>query len=437
MTSLEDILKEAAKKTEMKIGSAEDILEKVQAYPTGNIAVDSLTGVGGFPVGRLVELYGFQSSGKSTSGLQCASLLQKQILSGGNSDPKKGPIIRPDFVIPYFDYEYALDIDYCKALGIDTKHPSFMVIHPTCLEEGANFAKKLIDTGRVPLFIWDSVAKASPQAKLDEAVEKSLPALSARLYSVFLSTIVESMHRNNCTGLFINHAMEAISMGGPAGYGPPQITTPGGRALKYYASLRLEYKVIGSTKSKFIDPVTLEEKEQIQASNIRVKGIKNKVGAPNREVVVRVRYGKGFDNFWTALKILIDHGHIKAGAGYFYFHELPMLIHPDMERATTGMKRPFVRGEQAIFQFADARPDWREKVIKIAAHIVSKYQVPEIEDKHTEETDEGLLVDTGTGEIISENEIQKVISFIPQPIEELVPDPVKDAVMADLFSEQD
>ncbi len=404
-SSIDDVLKEAAKKTEMKIGSANSILEKVQAYSTGNIAIDSITGVGGFPVGRLCELYGFASAGKTTSALQCISLLQKVILAGGNSNSAKGAIVYPDDVNVYFDYEYALDLDYCESLGIDTSHRSFLVIHPTCLEDGANLAKKLIETGGVRTIAWDSVAGAAPQAKLDNDVEKSLPALAARQYSVFMSSIVEPLHRQNTTALFINHAMEAISMGGPAGYGPPPITTPGGRALKYYASLRLEYKVIGSKKSKFRDPITLEEKEQIQASDVRVKAVKNKVGAPNREAVVRVRYGKGFDNFWTALNILIAHKHIKTATGYYYFHDAVPLIHPDMEVSATGMKRPYVRSEQGILEFADTHLDWRAKVIKLAEIVIKQYKieaVPVESESEEVETEIGIEeVNTSTGLITS------------------------------------
>lgn len=356
----------------------------------------------------------------TTSALQCIAELQKQIIAGGN-----GSTVKADDVIAYFDYEYALDLDYCKALGINAEHSSLLIIHPTCLEDGANLAKKLIETGRIRLLIWDSVAGAAPQAKLDNDVEKSLPALAARQYAVFLSSIVEPLHRNGTAAIFINHAMEAINMGGPAGYGPPQITTPGGRALKYYASLRLEFKVIGSTKSKFLDPITLEEKEQIQASNVRVKGVKNKVGSPNREAVVRVRYGKGFDNFWTALQILVAHGKIKTAAGYFYFHDVPNLVHDDMERAVTGMKRPFVRGEQNIFQFADERPDWRSKVIAFAELVVSQNKTLLIENE------DSYSVDTDTG-LITEDEPENVVNFIPTPLEDLQPE-VK-SVMDDLFS---
>lgn len=442
LSSLDDILKEAAKKTDMKIGTASEILEKTQAYSTGNIAIDSLTGVGGFPVGRSIELYGFQSSGKTSAALMAVVLLQQKILTGGNSDPKRGPLVSPDMVIPYLDYEYALDLDYCASLGIEVEHPSFRVIHPSCLEDGANLVKKIIETGKVPMFVWDSIAGASPQAKLDAEVEKSLPALAARQYAVFMSSIVEPLYRNRCTALLINHAMEAISMGGPAGYGPPQITTPGGRALKYYASMRLEFKVIGSQKSKYVDPITLETKDTIQAKNIRVRGIKNKVGSPDREVLVRVRYGRGFDNFWTALQILIAYGKIKKSGGYYYFHDVPDLVHPDMERAATGMKRPYIQSEQAALEFADERSDWRQKVIGVAEAVIKSNK--EILDKivpvtlEEESTTGPVEVDPRTGLVVSgsvariEDEEEDLDSV---PLADPNSDPASAAVLAELLAD--
>lgn len=804
MPTVDEVIKNALKKYDLPIGPLGSIAEDVQAYSTGNLAIDHLTGVGGLPAGRSIEMYGTQSCGKTTLAIQTCVTLQRIIKAGGNSDPTAGPIVGPDDKIGYFDFEHAMDPVYVAALGLDTKHPSFLFCQPTTLEQGANVARALVETGDLRLMVWDSIPGAIPSSKseaeigksqplhalvltpvgwrkmgelqvgdavvdpygeystvtritqqgtkqtyrvtfedgrsaessedhlweilnpnakrdgkatltlsLREIIERrdrlqkrvhvplvivpykgmkrsypvdpyvlglmlgdgcmvmktpmfttmdaeliesisarlpanieavlnqgtldntaksyyfsmtyiaepfcgncegdeklvgrglcqkcwraaknegrlefypadgrvenpfraalkragvwgktahgkrvpetyldgesydrlavlqglldtdghvtangvvefcsvspgladdvaylvrslggrarvstkgtthsdaylvhivlptrivpfrlarkkaraeqrrgdgtaglaissiepvrtpefhqciavsarsklyvtddfvvthnSLPAVAAKLYADFISALNEPLHRNNCTAIYINHLAEVMGMSGGQRPGmPPLTTTPGGRALKFYASVRIEFRPLGSVKEKYIDPLTKEEIEQITATNVKVKIVKNKVGPPQRQALVRVRWGKGFDNFWTALQILIAHKKVVYSSGYFYFEKSPELVHIDMARQTTGTKRPYVRTEVALFAFAEQRPEWRDQAIASAAAIL----VAEQDDISAEPVDllveevtaagETVQVDPATGEIITEEELQELTNFIPK-----------------------
>jgi recombination protein RecA len=428
--SFDDVIREAERKYDLRVSTLADIAEDVSAYSTGNLAIDHLTGVGGVPVGRSIEMYGPPSCGKTTTAVQTCVTLQRIIKDGGNIDPALGPLVTPDSKIVYFDYEHATDPNYLTALGLDIEHPSFRFAQPSTLEQGANVARALVETGEARLIVWDSIAAAVPSPKAEAEIGKSLPAVAAKLYADFLSSLNEPLHRNNCTAIFVNHLAEAMTMGQRPGM-PPLTTTPGGRALKFYASVRLEFKQQGSVKEKYIDPLTKEEIEQVTATNVRVKVVKNKVGPPFRQALVRVRWGKGFDNFWSALQVLIAHRRIVfATGGYFYFEKSPDLVHEEMSRQTTGNKRPYVRGEKAIFDFADTHAEWREQVIAAAVAVLDEEPEPMgvevqdmlVEDKTAHGTAQvdpvsGLIMEdteVPDGELISPKELDQLTSFIPK-----------------------
>jgi len=173
--------------------------------------------------------------------------------------------------------------------------------------------------------------------------------------------------------VFLNHMVEAIQMGGRPGM-PPAETSPGGKALKFYASLRLAYKQVGNIKGQASDALLGETTAQVVATKVKVKVTKNKVGLPFREALVLVRSGYGFDNIWSALQVLTAHGKVVAGtSGHFYFDaaKVPDLVHPDM--ALSGTKRPFIRGESAVSAFAQQHPDWATKIIDHAVTLVEQY----------------------------------------------------------------
>ncbi len=359
-----DILKDLAKRYSIDIGAASDVIKPVQALTTGNLAIDHLTGVGGLPLGRIVELYGQPSSGKTTTALQAAAELQKQIIASRSSDR-----------ILYLDYEKALDGEYCAALGLDVDHPSFLLAQPTWLEDGADIAERLIKTGVVRLSIWDSVAKMTPK-ELEFGV-RTQAMERARLMKALLERQVAILHEYNCAGVFLNHLTEAVQMTGGRPGMPPAETSPGGKALKYYASLRMAYKQIGNIKGKTTDALVDEVTEQVIATNVKVKVTKNKIGNPFREAVVRVRFGVGFDNTWSALQVLVAHKKVVAGpSGMFYFDpsKVEHLVTEDMDVSGTG--RPYLKGENNLLLYAEHNPDWKARFVATATAVIAEHGAP-------------------------------------------------------------
>lgn len=386
--SIADVLKTAYKKYDLHVGTLTSFAEEVPAITTGNIGIDKAIGIGGLPFGRCVELFGPPSSGKTTTAIQAAAELQKIILAGG--DPVRR--IEPDDVMVYCDYEHAFDIKYARALGIDVEHPSFLFAQPDWLEQGANVVRQLVATGKVRMVIFDSVAAMTPQAAMEAETGKANVALQARGMSDFLKAFNPLLHNNHCVGVFVNHIMELLDMGGGRKPGmPARTSTPGGRALKFYASVRVEYQQVQNLKSKVRDPLSNEEIDQVTATNVRVRVIKNKVAPPFRQAVVRVRYGKGFDNFWTALQVLISHKKIVYSSGYYYFERSPELVHPDMDVQASGNKRPYVRGETTIFTFADEHVEWRELMITAASAVLDADSESMLGDVDPDPEDEKLV----------------------------------------------
>ncbi len=352
--TVDDLLADFSKKHSLQIGSLRDIAQPVQGLTTGNLAIDYLTGVGGIPLGRVTECYGLPSSGKTTTALQTAANLQRRIIESGSDER-----------ILYLDFEHALDEDYANDLGLDLDHPSLLVAQPHWLEQGAEAALQLIETGKIRLSIWDSVAAMAPKRLIEGGFDQNTSAMHrAKLLSGLMQTLASLLHQKNCAGVFINHLMESIEMTGRPGL-PPKITTPGGKALKYYSSVRLEYKQGQGVKNKLDDILTGDQTNQLVGQQVYVKCVKNKVGPPMRTAEVRSRFGMGFDNAWSAFQVLAAHKKIVTGsAGYFYFDKTPELIHHDM--AVSGTGRPHIHGEANLLVFADAHPEWREKLINTA-----------------------------------------------------------------------
>lgn len=395
------------KKYKTGVGPLSKIAQEATWVTTGNLAIDSICG-GGFPLGRQVELAGPPSSGKTTTALQTAAALQKKIIEGG--DPALG--IKGDDKILYLDYEQTIDQEYARALGLDIDHESFLLAQPDTLEDGANLAVELISTGRIRLVIWDSVAAMTPSAKASAEIGKSLPAVQAKLMSDLGQKLNPLLYEHQTLNIWVNHLKEVMDMTGrrPAHLGPAK-TTPGGVALKFYASLRLEYKQVGQVKEKMIDPLSNEEVETPGATNVEVKVTKNKVAPPFRKAVVRVRFGRGFDNFWTAMQILVAGKQVMYSTGYYYFHKLEEEgLAPDwMPRAQTGKQRANLRGDKVLFAQADAHPEWREAVIAYAAKFakenattLSAITPQEQEEAEAEEQElDGLLSGSKEGNRVS------------------------------------
>lgn len=397
------ILARSEKKWNVTAGSIENIVANVKAVSSGNMALDYILGIGGFPLGRSVELAGLPSSGKTTTALQIAANIQRIIKAGG--DPELG--IGPDDFILYLDYEYTIDPEYCASLGLDINDSSFILTQPDTLEDGANFAIELIETGAVRLVIWDSVAAMTPSAKAEAEIGKSLPAVQAKLMSDLGQRLNPMLAQHNTLNIWVNHLKEAIDMGGYKRPGAgPRMTTPGGVALKFFASVRVEYRQRKQNKSKRFNELLNETEEVVTSTDVNVKVTKNKVGPPFREAIVRVRFGKGFDNLYTALQFLLAHKKIMHAAGIFKFHKLESEgLAPDwMVRAASGAQAPYIKGEENLFRAADEHPEWREALIAYAANLLNGGERPDFSDTlepedSDEETSSGLGVDISSSEL--------------------------------------
>lgn len=361
--SYKSIKAKLAKKYDLRIASMSDVIEPTDSVSSGNLALDHILGIGGFPRGRSIELFGSPSSGKSSCATMLAASTQKLIKEG-----------HPDFkdkVILYMDHENAMDLEYAKALGLDVEHESFEFSQPDSFEQSANVVIGLIETGDVALVIFDSVAAMVAEAALALEIGSNRPMIQAKLMSDFLKKLNGLAARTKTTVIFLNHIMEVVDMSGGPGARYKKYSTPGGRALKFYASVRIEFKQIKNHKAKSIDELTRETVENVESTDVLIQIVKSKVAPPFKRAVVRVRFGRGFDNAYTALQVLVGHKKIiVAGGRFHYFHNLPELVTDDMPRAATGTHRPYIDTESQVFEWLDSKPEWRAKFIQAAEDLL-------------------------------------------------------------------
>jgi recombination protein RecA len=366
--SIDAILKDVLKKDSLMLGPLNSVLTDIEAISTGSMAIDRIIGVGGLPRGRSVELFGHPSSGKTTCALQTAARAQQ--------DPVLGKL-----AIVYLDWEQSLDKKYAAQLGLDVNNERFLFGQPDSLESGVNAARRLIATGEVSLVIFDSVAAMTPGAILEAETGKSTFALQARLMSDSMRVLNPLLREHKTTAIFLNHVMDVIETG-PVRPGFKRTSTPGGRALKYYASVRLEFQQFKGHKVISVDRMSQEPQELQESQTVRVRVVKNKVAEPFRQAEVRLRFGKGFSDAWTAFNVLIAHKVIVKGAsGYYFFDEkrAPDLILESMEQQKDGNQRRYIRGEQQVFAMIDAYPAWEKLLIARALEKVSESEVGLVE----------------------------------------------------------
>ena len=280
---LHEIEKEYGKGAVMKLGDRAAV--DVEPIPSGSLLLDEALGIGGYPKGRIIEIFGPESSGKTTLALHAIAQVQKM---GGRA--------------AFIDAENAIDPIYARNLGVNIDE--LILSQPDSGEQGLNIMLMLIESGAVDLVVVDSVAALVPQVELDGEMGDQQVGSQARMMSKAMRKLAGIMNHNECTAIFINQLREKVGIV----YGNPE-TTPGGRALKFYSSVRIDIR-----KADVIKNGT-----DIVGNKVRVKVVKNKVAPPFKQAVLEIVYGEGISYISELLDLCVDHNIVKKSGAWYSF----------------------------------------------------------------------------------------------------------------------
>ena len=322
--AMSQIEKQFGKGSVMKLGENSSL--NIEAISTGCLDLDIALGVGGVPKGRIIEIYGPESSGKTTVALHIAAEAQKR---GG--------------AVAFIDAEHALDPSYARNLGVDTEN--LIVSQPDTGEQGLEIAEALVRSGAIDVIVVDSVAALVPRAEIDGEMGDSHVGLQARLMSQALRKLTGTIQKTGCVAIFINQLREKVGVM----FGNPETTT-GGRALKFYASIRLDVRRIDSIK----------QGESIVGNRTRVKVMKNKVAPPFKQAEFDIMYNEGISRTGNIVDVGVKEGIVQKSGAWFSYGDIRL-----------------GQGRENAKQYLKDNP---EIALEIENKIRSKYELPIMED---------------------------------------------------------
>ena len=318
-TVIARIERDCGKGSIMRLGDTNQM--NVSAISTGSIALDHALGIGGVPRGRIIEIYGPESSGKTTLALHVIAQVQKE---GGEA--------------AFIDAEHALDPAYAKRLGVNTA--DLLVSQPDCGEQALEIAEALVNSGAIEVIVVDSVAALVPRQEIDGDMGSSHVGLQARLMSQAMRKLAGAISKSNCTVIFINQLREKVGIT----YGNPEVTT-GGRALKFYASVRIEIR-----KSE-----SLKNGSEVYGNHVKCKVVKNKVAPPFKVAEFDILYGTGISRGGELIDVGVQLGIIEKSGAWFSYGGARIGQGKDNARR-------YIESDAALFDEIDRKV--REKLIE-------------------------------------------------------------------------